>query len=88
MYAIFEYDAVQVDGRTVGVSQWQSYSSNAGAMLSTALLEPEAAEIGREVSLLWGEPNSRRSNVEAHEVVPIRAKVAPVPYFEKAIKRD
>lgn len=88
MYATFEYDAVLVDGRTIGTSQWMSYSSNAGAILSTALLDPAEAQIGREVTLLWGEPGSRRANVEEHEVVGIRAKIAPVPYFEKAIKRD
>lgn len=88
MYATFEYDAVQVDGATIGASQWLSYSSNAGAILSTALLDPDHAQIGREVTLLWGEPGSGRANVEKHEVVGIRAKIAPVPYFEKAIKRD
>lgn len=88
MYATFEYDAVQLDGRTIGASQWMSYSSNAGAILSTALLDPAEARIGREVTLLWGEPGSRRANVEDHEVVGIRARIAPVPYFEKAIKRD
>ena len=88
MYATFEYDAVQVNGRTIGTSQWQSYSSNAGAILSTALVDADVAEIGREVTLVWGEPNSRRANVEAHELVGIRAKIAPVPYFDKAIKKD
>lgn len=88
MYATFQYDAVQVDGRTIGVSQWMSYSSNAGALLSSALLDAGEAQIGREVTLLWGEPGSRRANVERHEVVGIRARIAPVPYFEKSIKRD
>ncbi|MDU8913840.1 aminomethyl transferase family protein [Aestuariicoccus sp. MJ-SS9] len=88
MYATFQYDAVQVDGRTIGSSQWLSYSSNAGALLSTALIDPAEAQIGREVTLLWGEPGSRRASVEAHEVTGIRAKIAPVPYFEKSIKKD
>ena len=44
--------------------------------------------MGKEVTLMWGEPNSRRRTVEEHEVVGIRAKIAPVPYFEKSIKRD
>ncbi len=88
MYATFEYDAVQDGGRTIGSSQWLSYSSNAGALLSTALIDSEHVEMGKEVTLLWGEPNSRRANVEEHEVVAIRAKISPVPYFEKSIKRD
>jgi hypothetical protein len=88
MYATFEYDQVMLNGRPIGISQWSSYSSNAGAVLSTALIENEFAKIGSEVTLMWGEPNSRRNTVEEHEVVGIRAKIAPVPYFEKTIKRD
>ena len=44
--------------------------------------------MGKEVTLLWGEPNSNRRTVEDHEVVGIRATIAPVPYFDKSIKRD
>lgn len=88
MYATFEQDRVELDGKTIGVSHWLSYSSNAGALLSTALIDNEHVEMGREVTLVWGEPNSKRANVEKHEVTGIRAKIAPVPYFEKSIKRD
>lgn len=88
MYATFEYDEVQMGGKSVGISQWSSYSSNAGAVLSTALLDTDAVEMGKEVTLMWGEPNSRRATVEEHDMVGIRAKIAPVPYFEKSIKRD
>ena len=88
MYATFEYDQVLLDGKMIGHSQWSSYSSNAGAVLSTALLDNDKVEMGREVTLLWGEPDSRRRTVEQHEVTPIRAKIAPIPYFEKSIKRD
>lgn len=88
MYASFEYDEVRMDGAPIGISQWSSYSSNAGAILSTALVESDKAQMGKEVTLMWGEPNSRRRTVEEHEVVGIRAKIAPVPYFEKSIKRD
>jgi len=88
MYATFENDQVLADGEIIGLSQWSSYSSNAGAVLSTALIENDKVEMGREVTLLWGEPNSRRRTVEKHQLAEIRAKIAPVPYFEKSIKRD
>jgi len=88
MYATFEYDEIQLNGKPIGISQWSSYSSNAGAVLSTALLETDSVEMGKEVTLMWGEPNSQRRTVEEHAVVGIRAKIAPVPYFEKSIKRD
>ena len=88
MYTTFEYDQVLLDEKPIGISQWSSYSSNAGAVLSTTLIENEFVEMGREVALMWGEPNSCRRTVEEHEVVGIRAKITPVPYFEKPIKRD
>jgi len=88
MYATFEYDSVMADGALIGTSQWSAYSSNAGAVLSTALIDNDQAIMGRDVTLMWGEPNSQRPTVEDHEVVPIRAKIAPVPYFEKSIKTD
>jgi vanillate/3-O-methylgallate O-demethylase len=88
MYATFEYDEVQLNGTPIGISQWSSYSSNAGAVLSTALVDTGSVQMGQEVTLMWGEPNSQRATVEEHEVVGIRAKIAPVPYFEKSIKTD
>ncbi|MFV0244415.1 MAG: hypothetical protein ACK5IB_05270 [Qingshengfaniella sp.] len=57
-------------------------------MLSTALIDIADAEIGREVTLVWGEPNSRRRTVEVHEVTEIRATIASVPYYDKTIKKD
>lgn len=88
MYATFEYDEVQLNGSPIGISQWSSYSSNAGAVLSTALIAPEQAVMGQEVTVMWGEPSSKRQTVEEHEVVGIRAKISPVPYFDKSIKHD
>ena len=86
MYATFESDAVMNGGDLVGISQWSAHSPNAEAYLSLALIGIDQAEPGTELTLLWGEPNSRRPAVERHEVRPIRATVAPAPYFEKVIK--
>jgi glycine cleavage system aminomethyltransferase T len=88
MYATFEYNQVLLGDRMIGQSQWSTYSSNAGCVLSTALIDRDVAEMGKEVTLLWGEPNSQRCTVEDHQVTGIRATIAPVPYFDKAIKRD
>ena len=88
MYATFENDQVLLDGEMIGLSQWSSYSSNAGAVLSTALIDNDKVEMGGEVTLLWGEPDSCRRTVESHQLAEIRAKIAPVPYFEKSIKND
>ena len=86
LYATFQYDAVRHGGEEVGVSQWASYSPNARHVISTALVDIAQSEPGTEVTLLWGEPNSKRAAVDAHEVREIRATVAPVPYFEKLIR--
>jgi vanillate/3-O-methylgallate O-demethylase len=86
MYATFQSDAVVKDGVVVGVSQWPCYTANANHFISLALIDTEQAAPGTELTLQWGEPNSRRPTVEPHEVREIRATVAPAPYFEKVIK--
>jgi vanillate/3-O-methylgallate O-demethylase len=70
----------------VGVSQWPAFCANSNHFISLALLDLASAEPGTEVTLLWGEPDSRRATVEPHEVREIRATVRPAPYFEKVIK--
>jgi syringate O-demethylase len=82
VYAMHPYDAVIVDGNTVGISTWIGYSSNERKMLTLAVLDKVYAEPGTEVTLLWGEAGggSRKLSVERHELYPIRAVVSPVPY--------
>jgi glycine cleavage system aminomethyltransferase T len=86
VYAMHPYDAVQVEGRTIGMSTWIGYSSNEGKMLTLAVLENEFAEPGTEVTLLWGEPDggTRKPTVEPHTQAQIRAIVSPVPYAKVA----
>ena len=86
MYATFQSDAVVKDGNPVGVSQWPAYCANSDHFISLALLDLASAEPGTEVTLVWGEPDSRRTTVEPHETREIRATVKPAPYFEKVIK--
>jgi vanillate/3-O-methylgallate O-demethylase len=86
MYATFESDAVLKDGKPVGVSQWSAYTANGGHVISHGLLDLAHAKPGTEVTLLWGEPDSKRTTVDAHTVREIRATVTPAPYFEKVIK--
>ncbi|QYJ16436.1 Syringate O-demethylase [Rubrobacter xylanophilus DSM 9941] len=84
-YALFHYDRVVKDGRTVGVSTDCGYSYNERSMLSLAVVDEEVAEPGSEVVLLWGEePNSSKPTVEEHRQVEIRATVQPAPLVEFA----
>jgi syringate O-demethylase len=51
-------------------------------MLTLAVLEPEYAEPGTEVTFVWGEEDggSSKPTVEPHVQTEIRAVVSPVPY--------
>ncbi len=86
VYAMHPYDAVVVDGETVGISTWIGYSSNERKMLALAVIANEFAQPGTEVTLLWGEADggSKKVNVERHQQTVIRATVSPVPYSDYA----
>jgi syringate O-demethylase len=88
VYAMHPFDTVKADGRTVGLSTWIGYSFNEGKMLTLAMLEPDAAEPGTEVILVWGEPDGGTSKptVEPHVQTELRAIVSPIPYAETARK--
>ncbi len=75
-----------VDGKAIGVSTWIGYSSNEGKMLTLAMIDPDYVEIGKEVTLVWGEPNggTTKPTVEPHVQTEIKAIVRPVPYSEVA----
>jgi syringate O-demethylase len=84
VYSMHQYDRVAVDGETVGVSTWIGYSSNEGKMLTLAVLDPEHAEPGTEVTFVWGEEDggTTKPTVEPHVQTELRAVVSPVPYVE------
>lgn len=87
VFATFQFDQVIKNGKSAGISTYSGMSANANEMLSLALVDIEHAGPGTEVTLLWGESNSRRQTVEQNNIYEIRAKVAPVPYFEKTNKK-
>ena len=82
VYSMHPFDQVLVNGKPAGLSTWIGYSAGEGAMLSLAIMEPEFATPGTEVTLVWGEPNggTRKPTVEPHVQTEIRAVVSPVPY--------
>ncbi len=86
VYAMHPFDEVKMDGEVIGVSTWIGYSSNEGKMLSLAMIDPDKVEMGKEVTLVWGEPNGGTSKptVEKHEQVEIKAIISPVPYSNVA----
>src|SRR5262245_48351730 len=86
VYATLPYDKVLKDGKTIGISTWCGYSFNEGKMLTLAMLEPQYAEPGTEVTFVWGEEGGGTSKptVERHVQTNIRAIVSPVPYVAVA----
>jgi glycine cleavage system aminomethyltransferase T len=86
VYSMHQFDRVAVDGKTIGVSTWIGYSANEGKMLTLAVLDPDYAEPGTEVTFVWGEEDggTAKPTVEPHVQVEIGAVVCPVPYVEAA----
>jgi glycine cleavage system aminomethyltransferase T len=84
VYSMHPYDRVTVDGETVGISTWIGYSANEGKMLTLAVVDPEYAEPGTEVTFVWGEEDggTAKPTVEPHVQTELRAVVSPVPYVE------
>ena len=82
-YATWQYDAVRDDaGRTIGASTYTGFIWNERAMLSLAVVDPQYAEPGTRVSVLWGEPEGGAKSapwLEPHRQVEIAATVAPAP---------
>ena len=86
VYSMHPYDAVQVNGETIGISTWIGYSSNEAKVLTLAVVDNEHAGPGTEVTLIWGEPDggTAKPTVEPHAQTEIRAIVSPVPYAKVA----
>ena len=78
-YATWQYDSVlDSTGRTVGVAAYSCMSWNERAILSVAVVEPQVAAPGTQVSVVWGEPDGGAKSspwLEPHRQVTIRATV-------------
>jgi len=81
-YATWQYDSVlNSSGSTVGVAAYTCMSWNERALLSVAVVEPQYAAPGTELSVLWGEPDGGAKSapwLEPHRQVEIRATVVEV----------
>jgi len=84
-YTSASYDKVLRGGKPVGVSMFAGYTYNERSYLSLAVVDPDI-ELGTEVKLVWGEEGggSRKTTVERHRQIEIRAIVSPAPYSKMA----
>jgi vanillate/3-O-methylgallate O-demethylase len=87
-YSLYPCDEVLKDDKHVGIAQMTINSANARAFMSLAVVEMEHSAPGTELTLVWGEPDSKRPLVESHTLRKIRVVVAPAPYYEKIIAND
>jgi vanillate/3-O-methylgallate O-demethylase len=85
-YASSNYDrVVDAGGRTVGLSMFTGFSYNEKQALSLATVDHEIP-VGTELRVVWGEENggTRKTTVERHKQIEVRAVVSPVPYSRVA----
>jgi vanillate/3-O-methylgallate O-demethylase len=84
-YASSSFDRIVVKGRTAGFSMFGGYSYNERTALSLGVVDPEV-NIGDEVTLVWGEEGggTRKTTVEPHRQLEVRALVAPTPFAQAA----
>jgi vanillate/3-O-methylgallate O-demethylase len=88
-YGSSNYDAVlDAAGETIGLSMFTGYSANEKKGLSLATVDADVPE-GTEVTVVWGEPDggTRKTTVEPHQQLNVRAIVSPVPY-SSAVRQD
>jgi len=85
-YASSNYDrVVDAGGKTVGVSMFTGFSYNEKQALSLATIDPEIP-VGTELRVVWGEADggTRKTTVERHKQIEVRAIVSSVPYSRVA----
>lgn len=70
----FQDKVLGENGEMIGKSTGRVYTIHYKKMISMGFIDPECAEIGREVVVIWGEPGTRQ--------IPIRARVARYPYLD------
>lgn len=83
-WCTMQYDTVEKDGETVGISKYFGYNYNERDVISTAVVDVELSDPGSRVEVVWGEPGGTSPNpkVEDHVQTRISATVAPSPLRE------
>jgi vanillate/3-O-methylgallate O-demethylase len=69
------------DDSQVGLSLFTGYSANERRGLSLATVDADV-QLGTEVRVVWGEPGggTRKTTVQPHQQIEVRAVVSPAPY--------
>jgi vanillate/3-O-methylgallate O-demethylase len=76
---------VEVDGELAGIAYYTATAAHGNTVLSIALLAPRYAEVGTEVTLVWGEHDGVQDSSAAEAgFVRLSATVQPSPYDDFA----
>ncbi|MDR1183673.1 MAG: hypothetical protein LBK67_02620, partial [Coriobacteriales bacterium] len=78
--AEYVHDKILKGGETVGISSGRAFSWKYRKMLSLGIVDPEVAELGTEVTVLWGNPGTKQKE--------IRALVSRFPYLDENRNED
>lgn len=73
-------DSVWADGKKVGIATGRTYAYYERRMVSLAMVNTEYAEVGKELTVLWGSPG--------HPQKKIRATVASFPYYNGEFRNE
>lgn len=85
-YGSSNYDSIlDSDDNVIGLSLFTGYAVNERRALSLATINPDVP-LGAEVRVVWGEPGggSKKTTVQPHEQLALRAIVSPAPYSKMA----
>lgn len=80
-YARVMCDAIERDGRRIGIANMAGYTVNIGSWASIGMVDAAEAQDGAEVEIIWGEENggTRKLTVERHAQTRVRATVSTRP---------
>ena len=81
-YAGAQFDRVERDGSLIGLSTLCGYTANVRGWISVVMIDEDKLEYGREVELVWGEPDGGSANptVERHTQTTIRGTLTQRPF--------
>jgi vanillate/3-O-methylgallate O-demethylase len=84
-YTSASYDRIMLNGKQVGLNMFSGYSYNERSFLSLGIVNADVP-LGTEVKLVWGEEDggTKKTTVERHRQIEIRAKVSAAPYSKQA----
>ena len=80
-YGNFHFDSVTRADRLIGLSTFAGYTANMASVVSLAMIDEAEAIDGKEVILLWGEPDGGKMKplVEPHVQTELRATIHTRP---------